>query len=48
MDNSERLFAEILQRNFKTADGLIAKGASLGGDIREALVKGPGRVRKHI
>ena len=41
MDNSERLYAEILQRNFKTADRLIAKGASLDGDIRDALVKGP-------
>lgn len=41
MNNSERLFAAILQKDFTAADGMTAAGASLDGDIRDALVKGP-------
>lgn len=48
MDNSERLFAAILKKDFDTADRMISEDASIDGDIRDALVKGPGRVRKHI
>lgn len=44
MNISEKLYAAILQRNFKAADNMIASGATLDGDIRDALVKGPGAV----
>lgn len=41
MNDSERLFAAILQRDFKAADEMTASGVTLDGDIRDALVKGP-------
>ncbi|MDE6726704.1 MAG: leucine-rich repeat domain-containing protein [Oscillospiraceae bacterium] len=44
MDNSERLYTAILQMDFAAADRMIAAGVTLDGDIREALVKGPGNL----
>lgn len=41
MDDSEKLFAAILQKDFAAADKMLAAGAALDGDIRDALVKGP-------
>lgn len=41
MDDSEKLFAAILQKDFAAADKMLAAGVTLDGDIRDALVKGP-------
>lgn len=41
MEKSEQLFEAVLQRDFTAADELMSAGASLDGDIRDALVKGP-------
>lgn len=40
MEKSEQLFEAVLQRDFTAADELMSAGASLEGDIRDALVKG--------
>ena len=48
MDKSERLYAAILQRDFKAADNMIASGASLDGDIKDALVKGPSSAQNFV
>lgn len=41
MERSEQLFEAVLRRDFAAADELISAGATLDGDIRDALVKGP-------
>lgn len=43
MGNSERLFAAVLQRDFKAADNMTAAGAALDGDIRTVLIRGCGK-----
>lgn len=43
MANSERLFAAILQKDFKAADNMTAAGAALDGDIGAALTRGCGK-----
>lgn len=40
-NNSEGLFAAILDRDFAAADKMLAAGVTLDGNIRDALVKGP-------